>query len=90
MPDFRMYGVEVDVDVDIDVDEFLDNCTKKEIEEVVDWLKDNDYLKNPVVVQQADNILDISFKETLNKLQDRRIYLTLEEEQFLINLANKF
>ena len=90
MPDFRLYGVEVDMDVDVDVDEFLDNCSKKEIEEVIDWLKDNDYLKTPVVVQQADNILDISFKEALNKLQDKRVYLTLEEEQFLINLANKF
>ena len=38
MPDFRLYGVEVDVDVDVDVDEFLDNCSKKEIEEVIDWL----------------------------------------------------
>lgn len=90
MPDFRLYGVEVDVDVDVDVDEFLDNCSKKEIEEVIDWLKGNDYLKTPVVVQQIDNLLDISFKEALNKLQDKRVYLTLEEEQFLINLANKF
>jgi hypothetical protein len=90
MPDFRLYGVEVDMDVDVDVDEFLDNCSKKEIEEVIDWLKGNDYLKTPVVVQQIDNLLDISFKEALNKLQDKRVYLTLEEEQFLINLANKF
>jgi hypothetical protein len=90
MPDFRLYGVEVDVDVDVDVDDFLDNCSKKEIEEVIDWLKGNDYLKTPVVVQQIDNLLDISFKEALNKLQDKRVYLTLEEEQFLINLANKF
>jgi hypothetical protein len=90
MPDFRMYGVEVDIDVDDGVDEFLDNCSKKEIEEVIEWLKDNGYLKTRVVVQQVDNLLDISFKEALNKLQDRRVYLTLEEEQFLINLANKF
>jgi hypothetical protein len=90
MPDFRLYGVEVDMDVDVDVDDFLDNCSKKEIEEVIDWLKGNDYLKTPVVVQQIDNLLDISFKEALNKLQDKRVYLTLEEEQFLINLANKF
>ena len=90
MPDFRLYGVEVDMDVDVDVDEFLDNCSKKEIEEVIDWLKGNDYVKTPVVVQQIDNLLDISFKEALNKLQDKRVYLTLEEEQFLINLANKF
>lgn len=89
MPNFRMYGVEVDIDVDVDVDEFLDDCSKEEIKEVITWLGDNDYLKNPVVVQQTDNLLDISFKEALNKLQDRRIYLTLEEEQFLINLANK-
>lgn len=90
MPNFRMYGVEVDVDVDVDVDEFLDDCSKEEIKEVITWLGDNDYLGTQVVDQQADNLLDISFKEALNKLQDRRIYLTLEQEQFIINLANKY
>lgn len=90
MPNFRMYGVEVDVDVDVNVDEFLDDCSKEEIKEVITWLGDNDYLGNQVVDQQADNLLDISFKEALNKLQDRRIYLTLEQEQFIINLANKY
>lgn len=40
--------------------------------------------------RREDNLMDITYKEALDKLQGRRLYLTLKEEQFIINLANKF
>lgn len=87
-----MYGVEVDVDVDIDVDEFLDDCSELDIKNVIEWLKDNDYLKDNIIIpgNNTDSILDIEYKNALSKLYDKRINLSLEEEQFLITLANKF
>ena len=87
-----MYGVEVDVDVDIDVDEFLDDCSELDIKNVIEWLKDNDYLKDNIIIpgNNNDSILDIEYKNALSKLYDKRINLSLEEEQFLITLANKF
>jgi hypothetical protein len=87
MPNFRMYGV--DVDVDIDVDEFLDDCSEKDIKNVIEWLKDSDYLDN-IPDSSTDNIMDITYKNALNKLYTKRVNLSLEEEEFLINLANKF
>ena len=87
-----MYGVEVDVDVDIDVDEFLDDCSDRDIKSVIEWLKDNDHLEDNIIVSSntTDNILDIEYKRAISKLYNKRINLSLEEEQFLINLANKF
>ena len=87
-----MYGVEVDVDVDIDVDEFLDDCSDRDIKSVIEWLKDNDHLEDNIMISSntTDNLLDIEYKRAISKLYNKRINLSLEEEQFLINLANKF
>lgn len=93
MPNFRLYGVEVDVDVDVDVDEFLDDCSEGDIKDIITWLKANDYLENTninIPGYSTDNLMDITYKKALAKLQDKRIYLTLEEEQFIINLASKY
>jgi len=92
MPSFIMYGVEVDVDVDIDVDEFLDDCSDRDIKSVIEWLKDNDHLEDNIMISSntTDNILDIEYKRAISKLYNKRINLSLEEEQFLINLTNKF
>ena len=92
MPSFTIYDIEVDVDVDVDVNEFLWDCSEEEIEDVIEWLKDNDYLEDNTLVvgETTDNMLDKIYKEALNKLSDKRINLSLEEEQFLINLANKY
>lgn len=94
MPNITIYGIEteVDVDVDIDIDEFLDDCSKKEIQEVIEWLKDEGHLEdNNVKIPDnpTDNIMDIAYKEAINKLYNKRINLSLEEEEFIINLANK-
>lgn len=93
MPNFRMYGVEVDVDVDVDIDEILEDCSEKDIKDVIEWLKDNDYLQDinvNILGSFADNTMDITYKNALSKLYNKRVNLSLEEEEFLINLANKF
>ena len=92
MPDFKIYGVEteVDIDIDISVDEFLTDCCLDEIEEVIDWLEDYGYLNEYHTPDSSDNLLDITYKEALDKLYTKRVNLTSAEEQFIINLANRF
>jgi endo-1,4-beta-mannosidase len=93
MPSFTSYGIEVDVDVDVDIDEFLEECSDKEIKKVIEWLKDEDHLEDNNVRtpgDSTDNIMDIAYKEAINKLYNKRINLSLEEEEFIINLANKY
>ncbi len=41
MARFTVYDVEADVD--IDPEEFLDECSEKEIKFILKWLKDNGY-----------------------------------------------
>jgi len=77
-------------DIDIDPSDFVDACSRQEIQELIDVLIEDGYINRSAVDSREDNVMDITYKEALDKLQDKRIYLTLEEEQFIINLANKF
>ena len=82
MPDFR-------TEIDIDPWEYVQECSKAEIKELIEALRNK---QNPesVMINDDDNLIDITYKKALDKLYSKRIYLTLEEEQFIINLANKY
>ena len=80
-------------DIDIDPSDFVDACDRQEIQELIDVLIEDGYIKQtarPVSEAREDNLMDLTYKNAIEKLLDKRIYLTLEEEQFIINLANKY
>lgn len=80
-------------DIDIDPGEFVDACDKQEIQELIDVLIEDGYIKptaRPVSESREDNLMDLTYKNAIEKLLDKRTYLTLEEEQFIINLASKY
>lgn len=90
MPRISQWGVEVDVDIDVDVEEFYNDCSDKEKKELVEYLIEDDFIPERTVQTREDNLMDLTYKNALDKLYNKRIYLTLEEEQFIINLANKY
>ena len=80
-------------DIDIDPSDFVDACDRQEIQELIDVLIEDGYLKQtarPVSETEEDNLMDLTYKNAIEKLLDKRIYLTLEEEQFIIKLASKY
>jgi len=90
MPRISQWGVEVDVDIDVDVAEFYGDCSDKEKEELAGYLFEDGFIPGKSTQVGEDTLQDTTYKEALNKLYSKRVYLTLEEEQFLINLANKY
>jgi hypothetical protein len=90
MPKISQWGVEVDVDIDIDVEEFYNHCSDKEKKELAGYLIEDGFIPGQTEQVGEDSLMDITYKNALNKLYSKRIYLTLEEEQFIINLANKY
>tara|TARA_R110000822_G_scaffold24150_5_gene73846 strand:- start:3961 stop:4209 length:249 start_codon:yes stop_codon:yes gene_type:complete len=76
-------------EIDIDPWEYVRECSRREIKELIEALKEEVGAK-VLIDDDADNVLDITYKEALGKLYSKRIYLTLEEEEFIINLANKY
>ena len=82
MPDFT-------AEIDIDPWEYVRECSRAEIKELIQALKEEEGAR-VLVDDDADNLLDVSYKQALDKLYSKRIYLTLEEEQFILTLSNKY
>ena len=76
-------------DLDIDVDEFLDACSDKEINQIIEWLREEEYISNYSIVE-TDSINDSTFNDAVIKIQNHRISLSREEEEFILNIAKRF
>jgi len=84
MPEITKYGVEVDIDVDVDIDvnEFLDECISSEIDEIIEWLVDNEYIKSTQIIDGDENLSlgDKEYIKIINKLTDPMVRFRLSEE----------
>jgi hypothetical protein len=78
MPEIEV-NVDQFIDVDVNVEDFLDACDESEIEEVIEWLAENDYKLNLGNDTNKDLIKLINI-----------ISLTVEDEILLNNIANKY
>jgi hypothetical protein len=79
-------------DIDIDPSEFIDACSKREIEELIDALTEDGYIVKPInsVPLEDKNLLDEEWDEVIGKLAGRgRLRLTNEEEEIIRKIANR-
>lgn len=87
MPTFSGY-----TDIDVDVDEFYNECTKKNIEELIELLKEDGHIKNHDI--QSDDsqpsLSGIEFNEMISKLNNIYLQLSLDDLETLKNIANKY
>ena len=89
MPEFT-------AEVDVDPSEFVDSCSRRERQRLVEILiEDGDIqpdqdTRNGSNGVRRPNINDQRFWESLDKLAKCRDLLSLEDENFINNLANKF
>ena len=75
-------------DLDIEVDDFLDDCDSNEIQEVIQWLKDSDYLPDNVATSESQqSFQDEDFDRALISLVGNRFKLTTEQEEAIMNAA---
>lgn len=79
-------------DLDIDVDEFLNSCDKKEIEEVIDYLKETGWLCESYLIKLSgsESMNEKIFYESLDKIKNNWISLSKEEEDIILNIAKRF
>ncbi len=85
MPELTKYNQFVDVDVEIDVDEFLDACSTHEINEVVEWLQNGDYIKMSHLINDSRMSMgDLEYIKIINKLTDPMVRFRLSEEEMCI------
>ncbi len=78
-------------ELEIEVDDFYSECSSSEKEELVDLLKDDGYLKDEVITTEStQTYMDDEFDIALSKLSANRLVLSVEEEELIKKIANRF
>ena len=89
MPEFT-------AEVDIDPSEFIDSCNQREKKRLIEILVEDGEIepsqadRNKGTGVSKPNVNDETFWDSLEKLAKCRDLLSIEEENFINNLANKF
>jgi hypothetical protein len=89
MPEFT-------TEIDIDPSEFVDSCSKRELQRLVEILEEDGHIepsqadKNKGTGVRNPNINDERFWASLDHLGKCRDLLTITEEEFINNLAERF
>jgi len=87
---------EFEATVDVDPSEFVDSCSNRELKRLVEILEEDGHIepsqsnKSKGTGVRKPNINDQTFWDSLNHLAKCRDLISLEEENFINNLANKF
>lgn len=91
MPNFEVDNLE------IEPHEFVDSCSRRERQELIDYLVDNSYItEDQRDIKKSNNgvrnpsINDEFFWDSLDRLKKCRLLLSIEEETLINNIANKF
>ncbi len=81
----------VDVDVDIEIDEFVDSCTDREIQLLINYLGEVGHSSRHKVKDDTKMTAnEIEFSDKMLLLSDKYYQMTNEETEFLENLYNKY
>lgn len=82
--------ISVDVDIssfveaDVDIDDFLSACNKKDIQYIIESLREDGHLVDSDLLERRTEMDDV-----LLKIIDSQIQLTIEEEAIIKIIANR-
>lgn len=87
MPNFN-----VDTDIDIDIEEFVDACDSSEINELIDYLVECEFLPPTMLseILSSKTFSEKEFEEKLTKITNNRLLLSDEEFLLIEKIANRF
>ena len=82
------------VDVDIDIEDFIDSLSRREVKQLLEYLKDNEYVDqySKFILGNGNrtNLSDDMWFETCQKLQENRLQLSLEEIESIEKITSRF
>lgn len=79
-----------DVEVNVDYDDFLEACSVNEINRVIEWLEDNNYIQPNMSKSnyRNNNTQDDIFNDMVYKLINNRWKLSKEDQQKIEIISN--
>jgi len=84
---------EVEADIDIDVEDFIYECSDRDIEKIIQLLIEEGRLPKTLEKHSKSQNLTLNDKmwyETTGKLRDNRLSLTNEEIEYIENISKRF
>ena len=76
-------------ELDIDVENFIESCSNKEIEDMIEILIDSGYVEKIKSINNR-SMLDNIWNENISKLLDLRLRITPKEEEKILKIINKY
>jgi hypothetical protein len=80
-----------EVEIDFDISDLMYDLSKSDIEDVIEYLIDNDYIsENQSKTNGESSLAEREFNEMIDKIADNRLRLTAEEDALLRKIADRF
>jgi len=80
-----------DTEVEVDVDDFLSSCSQSEIKELIEALQEDGWLvKEKVTKEESMSVMDEEWLTVIQKLHTLRLRLSVEEEQTIKEIVNRY
>jgi len=84
MPEFYVDNI------DISPSEFVDQCSSKEIDQLIEILVEDEFITNDMIINIGNQTPDeVLFANALIKLGGNKHRLTNEEEKIIMQIANR-
>lgn len=77
------------INVEIDIYDFMDGCNKSEINEVIEWLGENEGIYSHRLENEELLFSHMIISEALVKIGNNILRLTVEEDELIQKLANR-
>jgi hypothetical protein len=80
-----------DTEIEVDVDDFLSSCSQSEIKELIESLQEDGWLvKEKVTKEESMSVMDEEWLTVIQKLHTLRLRLSVEEEQMIKDIVNRY
>ena len=81
---------DVEVDIDIDVDEFLSNCDKEDIKQLIECLTDDGYLTTENTIKKNVSYMEHLYQKQCNFLKESYLSMGKEDIEIIEKIYKKY
>jgi len=91
MPEIRVETtVDVDEWVDVEIEEILSDCSELEIQAVIRWLKDSDYITSDKIISDNISASEEQFYNNVEKLSKLYLAMSVEDCAVIESILKKY
>ncbi len=82
-----MNRITINTDVDFDLDEIYNDLDNDDKEDLVKWLKEDEFIEESEIISASVSMMEITFRENLKKLHENYSRLTSEQIEYIEKIS---